>query len=352
MTLIDPVDGGARRRLHAARLEEVRAVLSERGSVAALLHSRANVAWATAGAQHHVVTAAGDGVGALLVTAERAWFLAPNIEAARLRDEELADLGLEIVEHDWWVRDGMDGSVARLAGDGGARALTDADLDGELRTLRSRLDPLDHERMARIGAIAVTAVEGALAAADRGQTEEGLAAELLRRLPGVRAPVVLVATDDRIARFRHPLPTTRPIDGRVMLVLVAEAWGLHVALTRFRAWRPESSDLVRRWAAVRDVQIAMHDASRPGATLAGVLEVARQAYASAGYPDEWRDHHQGGIIAYEGRERLAVPGEPTVIEAGMALAWNPSIAGVKLEDTIIVTERLSKVLTAASPPRD
>lgn len=349
--LIDPVDGTARRRLHADRLAEVRAALSKQRGAAVILRSRANVAWATVGSQHHVVTAASEGVGGLLVTTERAWFLAPNIEAMRLRDEELADLDLEVVEHDWWVPDGMDRSIARLLSPRQGRpALGDVDLDDELRTRRSRLDPLDHERMGRIGAIAEAAVDGALAAAHPGQTEEELAADLLGRLPGVRAPVVLVAADDRIGRFRHPLPTPRPIHDRVMLVLVAEAWGLHVALTRFRQWRPASSDLADRWAAVGEVRSAMHARSRPGATLGEVLDEARRAYAANGYPDEWRDHHQGGIIAYEGRERVAVPDDPTVIEAGMALAWNPSIAGVKLEDTIIVTERQPWAVTGASPP--
>ena len=90
----------------------------------------------------------------------------------------------------------------------------------------------------------------------------------------------------------------------------------------------------------------MHAASRPGASLGEVLAVARQAYADEGYPNEWRDHHQGGIIAYEGRERVAVPDDPTTIEEGMALAWNPSIAGVKVEDTIVVGADGHGVVTA------
>lgn len=353
MRLIDPIDGAARRRLSERRIAEIRAMVDERRGGSAFLRSRANVAWATAGGQHHVVTTAGEGVGALLVTGRGAWFLAPNIEAARLRDEELGDLGIEIVAHDWWAPHGMERAVARLLPSEADRpTLGDAVLDGELRTRRSRLDPLDHERMAMVGASAVAGAEGALADAQPGATEDELAADLLGRLPGVRVPVVLVAADDRIARFRHPLPTARPIHGRAMLVLVAEAWGLHVALTRFRAWQPDTDDLAQRWAAVQKVQHAMHAASRPGATLGEVFDVARRTYASTGFPDEWRHHHQGGTIAYEGRERVAVPDDPTVIESGMALAWNPSIAGVKVEDTIVVGISGPKVLTTAQSAGD
>jgi antitoxin VapB len=122
-----------------------------------------------------------------------------------------------------------------------------------------------------------------------------------------------------------------------MLVLVAEAWGLHVAVTRFRDLVPLDGDLAARVAAVATVQRAMTDATVVGATLGDVFAATQEAYAAAGFPDEWRDHHQGGTIAYQGREVVAVPGDATVIEAGMAFAWNPSIAGAKAEDTFVLT---------------
>jgi Xaa-Pro aminopeptidase len=90
----------------------------------------------------------------------------------------------------------------------------------------------------------------------------------------------------------------------------------------------------------------MHAATRPGATLGDVVTVARSAYAGAGFPDEWRDHHQGGSIGYQARERIALPGDTTVIEPGMAFAWNPSIAGAKAEDTILVTDGGARTVTA------
>jgi Xaa-Pro aminopeptidase len=131
-----------------------------------------------------------------------------------------------------------------------------------------------------------------------------------------------------------------------MLVLVAERWGLHVALTRFRELESPGADLAGRIDAVAAVQAAMHDATRPGATLGDVVAVARSAYASAGFPDEWRDHHQGGSIGYQARERVALPGDQTLIEPGMAFAWNPSIAGAKAEDTIVLIDGTARMVTA------
>jgi Xaa-Pro aminopeptidase len=89
----------------------------------------------------------------------------------------------------------------------------------------------------------------------------------------------------------------------------------------------------------------MHAATRPGATFGDVFAVAQAAYADAGFPDEWRDHHQGGSIGYQPRERVALPGDPTTIESGMAFAWNPSIAGAKAEDTIVIADGAARTVT-------
>jgi antitoxin VapB len=315
------------------RLATIRGWLRDRSADAVLLTTRANIAWATAGARTHVVTATEASVAGLLVGPDRVWLVTSSIEAGRLRDEEIGGLDIEIVPFDWFATAGMDTAVATLAS---GTILGDADLEPDLLPARSVLSGPDMARMAALGRMATNAVEASLAATHAGATEDDLAADLLGRLTGVRAPVVLVAADERIARYRHPVPGPTRIERRVMLVLVAEAWGLHVALTRFRELVAPSSDVADRIAAVRDVDGAMAEATVNGATLGDVLAAAQRAYAATGFPDEWRDHHQGGTIAYHPREIVAIPDDGTPIGAGMAFAWNPSIAGAKAEDTFVL----------------
>lgn len=322
-----------RARLSGERLGAVRSLLDRHGRVGAMLSARRNVAWLTAGGESHVVLSSETGVASLLVTGGGAVCLTQNIEADRIAEEELSGLGIETVAVPWWEPGALEAEAVRRAG---SELAGDHDLEADLVPLRSVLAPLDHERMVALGGIGRDAVEGALAAVEPGTTEADLAAELVSRLHGVRAPVVLVAADDRIVRYRHPLPKRTPIRRRVMLVLVVERWGLHVALTRFRELEPPTADLARRIDAVGEVERAMHEATLAGATLGDVFAAARTGYAAAGVPDEWRDHHQGGMIAWQGRERIATPGDPTLIEAGMAFAWNPSIAGAKAEDTFVL----------------
>jgi antitoxin VapB len=88
------------------------------------------------------------------------------------------------------------------------------------------------------------------------------------------------------------------------------------------------------------------DRTRPGQTLGQIFRWARDAYAETGFPDEWQLHHQGGTAGYEPREYIATPDSQDLVETGQVYAWNPSIAGTKSEDTILVTSSGPEVLTA------
>lgn len=341
-------DGGREPRVseYRRRLALLRSLLHRRDDCAALLSSRVNFAWLTAGGTGHVLQSAEMSVVSLLVTRDDVVALTQNIEAARLLDEELDGLDIDLAAVPWWEQGALEAEARRRLG-AGRHVLRDADLGPDLVTARSALTDFDRARMAALGQTARTAMDAALAAARPGMSENDLAADLVGRLPGTRVPVLLAAADARIASYRHPLPGDTTIRSRIMLVMVAERWGLHVALTRIREFEPPSADLVRRTEAVRSVQAAMHDATRPGVTLGKVLDAGRAAYAAAGYPDEWRDHHQGGTIGYQARERIALLGDPTVIDPDMAFAWNPSIAGAKAEDTLVLAGGAQRVVTDA-----
>jgi Xaa-Pro aminopeptidase len=325
---------GVREALVDARLHLVRRAAAEAGGAAVLLERRRDVAWLTVGADLHVVQG-GDAVAApVLVTRDDAVILAPNNEAARIADEELPGTGLRL-ETTPWYEPGAAGVVARrLAGSGAI--LGGAVLDDALAGPRQRLEPFEHARMRWLAAVARAALHGATATILPGRTEADVVAALTGPLvgAGIRVPVALAGADERM-RYRHPLPTRTPIRDRLMLVLVAERWGMHVAATRM-AWLSGEGKTHPADDQAAAVLGAMAGATRVGATLGGVLDAAARAYEAAGLPGEWRNHHQGGTIGYGPRERIATPGDGTVLEAGMALAWNPSVPGGKAEATLLL----------------
>jgi Xaa-Pro aminopeptidase len=327
------VGPGTRRETFLRRVEIVRALLAEREAAAAFLATRPNVAWLTLGADAHVVRASDAACVGLLVTHDAIRAITTVVEARRIADEELADLDLDLEAIPW--HEEIAAAARRY---GGADMLTDADVEADLRRERARLDEVEEQRLRWLGATADAAVARTCAEIERGEPEQAVAARLgallLRR--GVASPLVLVGADDRIARYRHPIPTAQQIDRLVVIALVAERWGLHAALTRMVGLGDPSDGTQKRYASARRVEDAFQAATRPERRLSEILGDGIEAYRAEGFGGESALHHQGGTIAYRPRETIATADSDEEVGLGMAFAWNPSITGVKVEDTLLL----------------
>jgi antitoxin VapB len=142
------------------------------------------------------------------------------------------------------------------------------------------------------------------------------------------------------------LPTRKTLDNYAMLVLCGRQKGLVCSITRLVHFGPLPEELKRKSEAVAEVDAVMIAATRPGATTAKIFEVTKAAYARAGYAEEYQLHHQGGAAGYTPREFLATSATDACIQTGQVYAWNPSISGVKSEDTILVGKTDNEILTA------
>lgn len=348
MSMADPERRASEAEV-AARIAVVRRLAADHGADGALLHTRRNFAWLTVGGANHVAIGSEEGAAPILVDDGGATVLAPVNEADRLVDDELAGVPVDVERIPWHDPDAVDAAIRAR----GVRSVVgDADLEDSLAPIRARLTDVEAERMTWLGERLTAAMDELLARLGPGTTEVEAAGELLHRLTtgGMRVPVLLAAADDRIARYRHPLPTPAATHRRLMLIAVVERWGLHVALTRIRELEAPPAGLAQRLQAVATVQEAMHAATRPGATLGAVIGVAKRAYAEVGFADEWRLHHQGGLLGYRPRERIATPEDATVLTPGMAVAWNPSITGAKLEASLLVTDTSTGTHRALTGP--
>jgi Xaa-Pro aminopeptidase len=157
--------------------------------------------------------------------------------------------------------------------------------------------------------------------------------------------VNLVAADERVAEYRHPLPTSKTLANTLLVALTGRRHGLHASLTRMVSFGRPDDDLRARHESVTRVDAAEILASRPGRSLGEVMKKGVDQYAAEGFPDEWKLHHQGGLTGYAGREVFATAATAHALEAGNVLAWNPSITKVKSEDTVLVTDAGYEVLT-------
>lgn len=97
--------------------------------------------------------------------------------------------------------------------------------------------------------------------------------------------------------------------------------------------------------AVAYIDAILMARTKPGVILSKIMGDAQTAYAQMGSPDEWHFHHQGGATGYEAREYIATPASKEIVANQQAFAWNPSIQGVKSEDTIIVSRYEPELIT-------
>jgi antitoxin VapB len=224
------------------------------------------------------------------------------------------------------------------------------DIERELRDLRMVLGEEEQIRLRALGADTAAALEEAIHAAQPGDTEWQIAARLdaACRSRGGLAIVNLIATDDRIAQFRHPYITGKALEKSLMMVLCMRRAGLVVSATRLAYWGEIPPELRDKQDKVAAIDAAVMSATRPGRTHGDVFAALQAAYESQGEGEQWKYHHQGGPAGYSSREAIATPGDPTVIQAGQAFAWNPSIVGCKSEDTILLGKDGFEIDTQAS----
>jgi antitoxin VapB len=329
------------RRLHA--------LLTKHQLDALLLRRVSSFAWATCGAASYVNTAATEGAASLLLTPAGRYVITNNIEATRLEQEEkLAAQGWELRLAPWHETNQALAELTRglrLGADGAYPGATD--LSAELARLRAHLMPEEGERCRALGRLCAAAMDAAIRAVRPGQTEYEIAALLAREAQsrGAQPIVNLIATDERLFQFRHPLPTAKKLGRYAMLVLCGRQRGLVCSITRLVHFGRLPAELRRKAEAVARVDATLLAATRPGRTLGAIFQQAVAVYAATGFAHEWQLHHQGGPAAYEPREFLATPDSTDVVAVGQAYAWNPSITGTKSEDTILVGEAGNEVLT-------
>ena len=72
----------------------------------------------------------------------------------------------------------------------------------------------------------------------------------------------------------------------------------------------------------------------------------QQAYERHGFgPEQWTLHHQGGPAGYAGRDPRVTSAVTDTIVLNQPFTWNPSGPGVKIEDTVLLTDSGLKILT-------
>jgi Xaa-Pro aminopeptidase len=306
------------------KVERLARLATERGLGGILLNTQPNFAWLTGGRSNQIDGSRENGNGSLLVSARGQRFaVANNIEMPRLHDEALSGLGFSCREYAWTEEQAEPGTpVATARQVVGGEVGCDNALPGGMpieSAIAANRAPLTADEVTRYRALGrdMGHVLGSVCRAlSTDLTEADVAQRVVSAVGsiGARAIVTLVAADDRIGRFRHPSPTSTRWQDRLLVAVCAQRHGLVVSLSRVvvSGRVPEDLDVRTRAAA-------------------GVFD--RLAAA--------------GATGYRSREWVAHPASLETVRSTQAFAWNPSITGTKVEETILVCGERIEVLTAS-----
>lgn len=307
-----------------AKLARIAELLDRRGARELVLTAAENLAWLFDGARVAVPYGGPPVFQATVSRDGEVRVTALVNEADRLRDEELP--GVDVTAIPWHA------SFPEPS----AGALVDASVVAELRAARAVLLPAERGRYRDLGRDVAAAVTLVLREARPDTSESDLAAELVRAVVGAGAePVVVLVGGESRRAVRHPLPSPLPLGRRAMVAVGAKRHGLVVSLTRWVRFGPTPDDALDD--RLLEVEADALAATLPGRRLDAVLADIAVAYPRHGLPaGAWEGHHQGGPTGYLGRDPKVTPDARDLVVAGQAFAWNPSVPGGKVEDTVVV----------------
>jgi Xaa-Pro aminopeptidase len=234
--------------------------------------------------------------------------------------------------------------------------------EGLVEGLRQVKDPGELERLEAAARIADAALEAVLPCLADGLTEAefGRILDFEMRSLGASGPSfeTIVASGPSAAKPHHrPGPRRIGRDEPIVLDFGAVVDGYCSDMTR-TVWvdRVADADLRRAVSVVLEAQAAGVAAVGPGVACASVDAACREVISAAGWDDRFvhgtghgvgLDIHEAPSVSSTSTDTL-VPGHVVTVEPGVYL---PGLGGVRIEDTVVVTDTGCRALNRTAKDR-
>ncbi len=320
----------------------LRAWLKARRLDGVVISRRDQFAWITSGGDNHVLKNSEIGFGHAVITPQRHYLVAHTMDAARIYEEQVPDQGYELVSLHWFEGDASL-TAQKLAGH---KVAADTPLPGalevnhELSLLHYPLSELELARCRWLGQQVGEILERVAYEIHPGQSEEEVACwlheEHLRR--NIELDVLIVGSDERIFRYRHPLPTSKKIQRYVLLHPAARRWGLHANVSRSVHFGKPSDDVKNAYQSAATIEARVLAKLRPGVAFTDILSWQKEWYAELGYAEEWKNHFQGGPTGYVVVDALRNQTK-TSVQENQAFDWFITVTGAKVEELVLLTRQ-------------
>lgn len=340
------------------KIERLQKMLAEHKFGGILINSQHNFAWLSGGKTNGINLSSENGACYLLVRNDgRRFVLANNIEIERMLNEELSVEDFEPVEFSW-QEEKASGDFAlkkaksllnenkNLASDLFLHSET-SQIENLIADCRCDLTVPEIERFRQLGKDAGAALGSVIKLISAGETEIEIARKTRNELAkfNINPVVTLVGADERIGKFRHPIPTEKIWKKTVLIVVCAKREGLIASLSRIVCIGEIPAELQHKTEAAAYIFAKILSELKTGKTGAEIYQIAAEAYTEKGFADEINLHHQGGAAGYKTRDWVIHANSKDVIFPNQAFAFNPSITGTKVEETNLLINGEIEILT-------
>jgi Xaa-Pro aminopeptidase len=227
---------------------------------------------------------------------------------------------------------------------------------GIVERLRERKDAFEIESIERAISIAERAFVSVQAMMTEGMTEKAVADELeysIRKLGGSSSAFKTIVGVGARAALPHGRPSHQRMEEAPFVLI---DWGakenLYLSdLTRVIITGKTNSKFQKIYQTVLNAQEAAIRAIRPGAKMSDIDAIARTIIEQAGFGKRFTHSlgHSFGLQIHEtirlakGQDRLLEPDMVVTVEPGIYI---PGVAGVRIEDDVLVTKSGNRVLSS------
>lgn len=331
--------------------ERIAGLLSRKKYDAVLLRRPCNFAWLTSGAQCPV-HAGIEPAAAIFVTPDARVIVSDNVDSKQLFDRHLGGLGFQLKQRPW--HEGRTGLLDDLCR--GRSVACDlpqpgtSDESAEIALLRLPLTALDCERLRKLAAIAVHAVEATARNIESGQTEADIAGHLANRLikHEVQPLSLRAVADGRGSAYRHWQFGDSVLKRWCFISAIVSRGGLCCGVTRSVVFGSPPEDMMLAFQQAGILQATGMFFSQSGWPLSTVWQKVRRLYDKQGVGEEWQSADQADVVGYTASEVQLVPASEFTLLPRMAVHWHPSVGPAQMGDTILVSEEGPELLTIAT----
>ena len=330
--------------------ERIRKYMEQKGVQTLVIGRQDNFAWFTGGGDNRVCTTTEMGAAFIVITHEKKYIIGYNMDAPRVYDDEVVGQGYELVSV---IRGEKDLLAAIKEVVGNRKAASDVLLygfdfvGGEIYNLHYPFLEDEMIRYRHVGKIAGKIIEKVAYSIEPGQTEIQIASNLLKEFAdyGFTTDILLVGSDERINKYRHPNPSYKKVEKSILLAPVAKKWGLRAIQSRMIHFGEVPKEIKKKQYAVSMIQAHMIANAIPGRRMSELLKMQKELFKQSGYENEWKLHWQGSCTGYQIGDLKMLEDNSAVVGKNMAFAWFTTITGAKSEETSLVTDSSQEVIT-------